>query len=164
MHYGQDGFISDDETVLDWPASKSGDYRVLRRGKKWMCLQVPPPGYPLDEPGHFDKVFVQWLKDSIASGRSTPRDLVLPICTRVRGFRTSPTRPRKGISRWSPRYGGLSASNGSTWLQPRWVQRLGMCDAFKVGSRKTGAVRERFVLKNVGLFLSFLCQIHCLTK
>jgi hypothetical protein len=61
------GFISDDATILDWPTSKSGEYRVLRRGaNEWTCLPGPPPGYAHDEPGCFDKVFFQWLKDGIA--------------------------------------------------------------------------------------------------
>jgi len=63
-------FITDGATVLDWPARKGGEYRVLRKGTtEWTCLPGPPPGYTHDEPGCFDKVFFQWLKDGIA-GRS----------------------------------------------------------------------------------------------
>ena len=59
-------FITKDATVLDWPSSPKDEYRVLRKGtSEWTC---PPaiPGYPHDEPGCFDRVFFQWMKDSMA--------------------------------------------------------------------------------------------------
>jgi hypothetical protein len=60
-------FITKDATILDWPATKGGEYRVLRQGtSEWTCLPGPPPGYTHDEPGCFDKVFFQWLKDGLA--------------------------------------------------------------------------------------------------
>jgi hypothetical protein len=60
-------FITDGATVLDWPTNKGGEYRVLRKGRsEWTCLPGPPPGYTHDEPGCFDKVFFQWLKDGLA--------------------------------------------------------------------------------------------------
>src|SRR5580692_6486362 len=43
IHCWKDGFTCDDETVLDWPASKSGDDGVFLRGKKWMSLEVRRP-------------------------------------------------------------------------------------------------------------------------
>ena len=53
-------------TVLDWPPSPSGEFRVLRPGTNgWSCL----PGFPgaiHDEPGCFDRVFLQFNKDSMA--------------------------------------------------------------------------------------------------
>jgi hypothetical protein len=59
-------FITKDATLLDWPASPKGEYRVLRKGtNEWTCLPGIP-GYPHDEPGCFDRVFFQWMKDSVA--------------------------------------------------------------------------------------------------
>ena len=59
-------FITNDATILDWPEKADGEYRVLRKGtNEWTCL----PGslhYSHDEPGCFDPVFMQWLKDSLA--------------------------------------------------------------------------------------------------
>ena len=58
-------FITKAATILDWPATSDGPYRVLRKGtNNWTCL----PGHPVlrDEPACFDPVFVEWLKDSLA--------------------------------------------------------------------------------------------------
>jgi hypothetical protein len=63
-------FITRTATILDWPGTPDGDYRVLRKGSsEWSCLPAVP-GYPHDEPGCFDRVFLQWMKDSLA-GRTT---------------------------------------------------------------------------------------------
>jgi hypothetical protein len=59
-------FITKEATLLDWPATPGGEYRVLRRGtNEWTCLPGIP-GYPHDEPGCFDPTFMQWMKDSFA--------------------------------------------------------------------------------------------------
>jgi hypothetical protein len=59
-------FITKDATLLDWPATPGGEYRILRKGtNEWTCLPAIP-GYPHDEPGCFDPVFLQWMKDSLA--------------------------------------------------------------------------------------------------
>jgi len=64
-------FIVKNATLLDWPSVPGAEYRVLRKGSnKWTCLPSIP-GYPHDEPGCFDPVFLQWMQDSLA-GR-TPR-------------------------------------------------------------------------------------------
>ena len=64
-------FITKDATLLDWPSAPGGHYRVLRKGSNgWTCLPAIP-GYPHDEPGCFDAVFLHWIQDSVA-GR-TPR-------------------------------------------------------------------------------------------
>jgi hypothetical protein len=64
-------FITKDATLLDWPATPGGEYRVLRKGSnEWTCLPGIP-GYPHDEPGCFDPVFLRWMQDSLF-GR-TPR-------------------------------------------------------------------------------------------
>jgi hypothetical protein len=52
-------FITKDATILDWPSTPGGKYRVLRKGtNEWTCLPGIP-GYPHDEPGCFDRVFFQ---------------------------------------------------------------------------------------------------------
>jgi hypothetical protein len=59
-------FITKDATILDWPATDGAEYRVLRKGTNdWSCLPAFP-GYSHDEPGCFDPVFMQWVKDSLA--------------------------------------------------------------------------------------------------
>ena len=59
-------FVTRSATVLDYPTSPSGEYRVLRAGSNgWSCLPGLPEG-PHDEPGCFDQVFLQFIKDSIA--------------------------------------------------------------------------------------------------
>jgi len=64
-------FITTHATLLDWPSTPGGDYRVLRKGtNEWTCLPAIP-GYLHDEPACFDPVFLRWIQDSLA-GR-TPR-------------------------------------------------------------------------------------------
>lgn len=59
-------FITGGATILDWPSSPTGEYRLLRKGtNEWTCLPGVP-GYSHDEPGCFDPVFMQWIKDSLA--------------------------------------------------------------------------------------------------
>jgi len=59
-------FIVKNATILDWPQQPGGEYRVLRKGtNEWTCLPGVP-GYAHDEPGCFDPVFMQWMKDSLA--------------------------------------------------------------------------------------------------
>jgi hypothetical protein len=68
-------FITKDATLLDWPSSPEGEYRVLRKGtNEWTCLPAIP-GYSHDEPGCFDPIFFQWMKDSIA-GRTPQIDRI----------------------------------------------------------------------------------------
>lgn len=59
-------FVTRNATVLDWPKQPKGEFQVLRAGSNgWTCL----PGFPgaaHDEPGCYDKVFLQFFKDSIA--------------------------------------------------------------------------------------------------
>jgi hypothetical protein len=62
-------FITADATILDYPAHKSDEWRVLRKGSsEWTCLPGPTPGSKHDDPGCFDKVFFQFVKD-VLSGR-----------------------------------------------------------------------------------------------
>lgn len=59
-------FITSGATILDWPSSPSGEYRLLKKGtNEWTCLPGVP-GYSHDEPGCFDPAFMQWMKDSLA--------------------------------------------------------------------------------------------------
>jgi len=68
-------FITKDATILDWPTTPGGEYRVLRNGtSEWTCLPGVP-GYPHDEPGCFDRVFLQWIKDGLA-GRAAQIDRI----------------------------------------------------------------------------------------
>jgi hypothetical protein len=60
-------FITDGATIVDYPASKGGEFRVLRQGSsEWTCLPGPPPGSKHDDPGCFDKVFFQFVRDVLA--------------------------------------------------------------------------------------------------
>src|ERR1700719_1891297 len=59
-------FITDGATIVDHPTSKGGEFRVLRQGTtEWTCLPGPPPGSKHDDPGCFDRVFFQWIKDGL---------------------------------------------------------------------------------------------------
>jgi hypothetical protein len=52
-------FITDGATIVDYPANKGGEFRVLRKGtSEWTCLPGPPPGSKHDDPGCFDSVFL----------------------------------------------------------------------------------------------------------
>ena len=68
-------FITKNATVLDWPSKPGGEYRLLRKGSnEWTCLPAIP-GYPHDEPGCFDPVFLHWMQDTLA-GRTPHIDRV----------------------------------------------------------------------------------------
>jgi len=59
-------FITKNATILDWPSRPGGEYRLLHKGtNEWTCLPGVP-GYPHDEPGCFDPVFLEWMKESLA--------------------------------------------------------------------------------------------------
>ena len=59
-------FVTKDATLLDWPSGPGGEYRLLRKGSnEWTCLPAIP-GDPHDEPGCFDQVFLQFIKESMA--------------------------------------------------------------------------------------------------
>src|SRR5262245_9759832 len=63
-------FITSGATILDWPSTPTGEYRVLRKGtNEWTCLPGVP-GYSHDEPGCFDPAFMQWIKDGLAGKES----------------------------------------------------------------------------------------------
>jgi hypothetical protein len=67
-------FITDGATIADHPASKGGEYRVLRKGSsEWTCLPGPIPGTTHDDPACFDRVFFQFVKD-VSAGRPTHVD------------------------------------------------------------------------------------------
>jgi hypothetical protein len=68
-------FVTKNATLLDWPSAPGAEYRVLRKGSsEWTCLPGVP-GYPHDEPGCFDPVFLQWIKEGLA-GRKANIDRV----------------------------------------------------------------------------------------
>jgi hypothetical protein len=94
-------FITKDATILDWPATKGGEYRVLRKGtSEWTCLPAFP-GYSHDEPGALMSRSCSgsnkaWPAKSLISTGSG-----LPICTSVPGSPTSQvtlTRRKEKIS------------------------------------------------------------------
>jgi hypothetical protein len=59
-------FVTQNATVLDYPRSPGSGFRILRAGANgWTCLPGLPEGAH-DEPGCFDPVFLQFIKDSIA--------------------------------------------------------------------------------------------------
>jgi hypothetical protein len=77
-------FVTQNATALDWPTSPGGEYRVLRAGaNRWTCLPGLPTGAH-DEPGCFDQVFLQFIKDSIAGG--TPNVQSVGISYMYGGF------------------------------------------------------------------------------
>jgi hypothetical protein len=77
-------FVTQNATVLDWPSSPGGEFRVLRAGtNQWTCLPGRPEGAH-DEPGCFDHVFLQFIKDSMA-GR-TPNVQSVGISYMYGGF------------------------------------------------------------------------------
>src|SRR5580692_3807455 len=56
-------FVTQNATVLDWPSSPGTEFRVLRAGTSgWTCLPSLP-GSAHDEPGCFDQVFLEFMKD-----------------------------------------------------------------------------------------------------
>jgi hypothetical protein len=77
-------FVTQNATVLDYPTSPGGEFRVLRAGTSgWTCLPGLP-GYAHDEPGCFDRVFLQFIKDSI--GGRTPNVQSVGISYMYGGF------------------------------------------------------------------------------
>jgi hypothetical protein len=77
-------FVTQNATVLDWPSSPGGEFRVVRAGTNgWTCLPGRP-GAAHDEPGCFDQVFLQFMKDSTA-GR-TPNVQTVGISYMYGGF------------------------------------------------------------------------------
>src|SRR5262245_10747959 len=76
-------FITKNATLLDWPTTTNGEYRVLRKGtNEWSCLPAFP-GYSHDEPGCFDPVFMRFVKDSLAG--QTPQIDAMGIAYMYRG-------------------------------------------------------------------------------
>ncbi len=77
-------FVTQNATVLDWPASPGGEFPVLQAGTNgWTCLPGRP-GAAHEEPGCFDQVFLQFVKDSMA-GR-TPNEQSVGISYMYGGF------------------------------------------------------------------------------
>ena len=74
-------FVTKDATLLDWPSTPGGEYRVLRKGSSdWTCLPGVP-GYPHDEPGCFDPVFLQWIEAGLAGRKAKMNKVRSPTCT-----------------------------------------------------------------------------------
>src|SRR6202050_103191 len=106
--------VTHNATVLDWPSSPSGEFRVLRAGSNgWTCL----PGFPgasHDEPGCYDQVFLQFVKDSMA-GR-TPNLQNVGISYMYGGKwvpNTSRANPVAGLWDHASRFGCIRSACGS---------------------------------------------------
>jgi hypothetical protein len=83
-------FITKDATILDWPSTEGGEYRVLRTGTNdWTCLPAFP-GYSHDEPGCFDPAFMSWVKQSLRARSPISIGSASRTCTLAPGFRMSP--------------------------------------------------------------------------
>jgi hypothetical protein len=92
-------FITDGATIVDYPAGKGGEFRVLRKGtSEWTCLPGPPPGSKHDDPGCFDSVFFQWVTDGIAGRPQHIDRLGIAYMYMVNGFRARPA----GSFTWDP--------------------------------------------------------------
>jgi hypothetical protein len=77
-------FVTQNATVVDWPSSPGGEFRVLRAGTNgWTCLPGRP-GAAHDEPGCFDQVFLEFMKDSLAG--HTPNVQRVGISYMYEGF------------------------------------------------------------------------------
>ena len=78
-------FITKDATILDWPSTKGGEYRVLRKGtSEWACLPAFP-GYSHDEPGCFDPAFLSWVKQSLAGQEPRIEEMIAATPARRSG-------------------------------------------------------------------------------
>jgi hypothetical protein len=91
-------FVTQNAIVLDYPTLPSGEYRVLRAGTNgWTCL----PGFPgaaHDEPGCFEQVFLQFIKDTTAGRTPSVQSVGISICIGANGCRTSRTRWEAAMS------------------------------------------------------------------
>ena len=117
-------FITKDATLLDWPTTPGGEYRVLRKGSsQWTCLPGLP-GSPHDEPGCFDQVFLQFIKDSIA-GRT-------PKAQKHRHFiyvwwilgaqQVACDGERQRIPRWATHHDHRAGSKGVADIEPGRIE------------------------------------------
>ena len=79
-------FITDEAAIVDYPASKGGEFRILRKGtSEWTCLPGPPPGSKHDDPGCFNRVFFQndILYSLSSSADYDPQPGLIAIKTKV---------------------------------------------------------------------------------
>ena len=67
-------FITKDATVLDWPSSPKENTAFSAKARANGPVFRPFPGIH-DEPGCFDRVFFQWMKDGVA-GRTPHIDRI----------------------------------------------------------------------------------------
>jgi hypothetical protein len=113
-------FITAGATIVDYPASKGDEWRVLRKGSsEWTCLPGPPPGSMHDDPGCFDKVFFQFVKDVLA-GR--PQHVNRLGVAYVYGSHGS-GRDRRTVPRRTPHNGCISSSRRARGFHPWRVGR-----------------------------------------
>ena len=85
-------FVTQSATVLDWPSSPGGEFRVLRAGTNgWTCLPGRP-GVAHEEPGCFDQVFLQFIKDSMAGRAPNVQSVGISYMYNASGYQTSRIR------------------------------------------------------------------------
>jgi hypothetical protein len=67
-------FITDGATIMDYPAIKGGEWRVLRKGTgDWTCLPGPPPGSQHDDPGCLTTdASIVWFAEQQAAQAANP--------------------------------------------------------------------------------------------
>lgn len=92
-------FITKDTTLLDGPSSPNGEDRFSGKVRTNGTCLPSIPGYPHDEPGRFDRVYFQWMKDSMA-GRAPHIDrseshicMALPSASFIRALLSSMSVP-----------------------------------------------------------------------
>jgi hypothetical protein len=92
-------FITKDTTLLDGPSSPNGEDRFSGKVRTNGTCLPSIPGYPHDEPGRFDRVYFQWLKDSM-DGRAPHIDrseshicMALPSASFIRALLSSISVP-----------------------------------------------------------------------
>jgi hypothetical protein len=115
--------------AVDWPATPGGEYRVLRKGSsQWTCLPGLPGSPHNDDPGCFDPVFLQFIKDSIA-GR-TPNVQSVGISYMYGGFWVPNKSHAMGsgheFHRWSTHHDHRFGSRDLADTQPRRIEWSGL--------------------------------------
>ena|ERR1700723_2182826 len=90
-------FVTTGATVLDYPTSPGGEFRVLRAGTNEWTYLSGAPGTTHDEAACFDQVFLQFLKDSMAVVRPICRVSESHVCVLANGYLTSYMRWEAGM-------------------------------------------------------------------
>lgn len=89
--------ISRNATIMDWPATESGEMTVLRKGSNgWTCLPSPPQS-PFNEPMCLDEPWMKWAKGYMT--KTAPRidaiGMSYMLSSKGEGSNTDPYATRK---------------------------------------------------------------------